>query len=197
MVTKIMANRGFVRSHSLPFVMDNLGATLQKYDPDKWSNLKYSCRTRRFQMPIPATAEFEISVEPDYDADWSWCGEFTDRWEPGAIFHSNDPKVYKYFVPENKPQDTYRYYHRVGYAKQVAWEKAWEQARQDYKLMCQEIQYVVCVKLKLGDKIIGQEYVGGVFLDIYGNAPADLLDDMKYNLCLEFKHFFSPAYGYA
>ena len=31
--------------------------------------------------------------------DLSYLGEFSDRWEKGAITHSDDPKMYRYFIP--------------------------------------------------------------------------------------------------
>lgn len=42
-----------------------------------------------------------ISYEPDYDADTSYIGEFSNTPKEGAIKHSEGNGTYKYFNPAN------------------------------------------------------------------------------------------------
>lgn len=199
MAEKIMRGRGYVRSYTAPYIMDNLGQTIKMYDPEKWRAKRYESRSNRAYPKIqpPDYVEFVVTCDPDPDADWSWCGEFTDKWEPGAIFHSRDPRLYKYFVPENKVEDHFKWYHEHGYSRQVAWEISQSHVRQDYRTMLEECQYTVCVTLKISDQEIDQEFLGGVFLDNRGNVPADTVEEMKQELIHKHKDLLFPAYGYA
>lgn len=60
--------------------------------------------------------EFELvaQVVRDEMPDLDYLGYFSDEWEPGAIFHSDDSSQYRYFIPaSNAPEEAERDYRRM------------------------------------------------------------------------------------
>lgn len=144
-----------------------LKESMARYDKDKWAQARQNrwSKIRGF-VPIkcPPWITFDVEVEPDYWPDTSWLGKFTDRWEPGAIKHSDDRREYRWFVPENKEEDTFDWYHVHGYSKQVAREHAKRQVHEDYHIAKNFESYVITVKMYMHGEFVDSQSLGGVML---------------------------------
>jgi len=58
---------------------------------------------------------YKIKHILDVDADLSYLGEPSDKWQEGAIEHSDDPGIYRYFIPANPEYGQKDYERMVDY----------------------------------------------------------------------------------
>jgi hypothetical protein len=75
-----------------------------------------------------------ITVKHMYDdsPDTSWLGEYTDKWQSGAIKRVNAGRnEYKYFVPGMSHQEHWDALHKIGYSKGNCDELAREYNQRD------------------------------------------------------------------
>lgn len=184
-----------------------LGKAMKKYNPEKWRREKREIQKKRFQEKYPRPAcpswiTFTHTVEPDDYYDISWVGKFTSRWEPGAIFHSNDPREYKWFVPENSFESAYRWYQKNGYSKQVAYELSQAQVRQDYELAKNYESVVICVTMYMHGEKVDTTCTGDVLLgDDYKLAKeyeSEVVEELKHELLSQYSwKITTKEYAYA
>lgn len=89
--------------------------------------------------PLTVTVEYHYDDNPDT----SWLGEYTDKWQPGAIdrLHTGNwtlrrwRREYRYFIPGVSVEEHRRGLSRLGYAKHEAWVMANRYTRADYERM--------------------------------------------------------------
>lgn len=55
---------------------------------------------------------YKIKHLLDVDADLDHLGKFSDTWQEGAIEHSDDPRIARYFIPAN-PEHAQQDYERM------------------------------------------------------------------------------------
>ena len=57
----------------------------------------------------------------DEQPDLSYLGEFSNTWEKGAIEHSNDSRMSRYFIPANPEYGQQDYEHMMDYERDHWW----------------------------------------------------------------------------
>ena len=128
--------------------MRDLRKSMDRYDPTKWQAKRYALYRSRWTGPArstltfdpmdpPDAIEFKVLTQGDDDADLSWLGEFTNRWEPEAIDHSvragrGERNAYPYWVPGYSVDDRRRDLNKMGYSRGMADYLAQTQLYADY-----------------------------------------------------------------
>src|SRR5215475_6919822 len=80
--------------------------------------------------------DIHITVEPYYDSDTSYLGEFSDTYQPGAIPSPNRraPSAFQtdeWFIPAYSVEERRQDLSRLGWAKGPAGEEARRQVEED------------------------------------------------------------------
>ena len=126
-------------------------------------------------------------VQADDDADFSFLGEFTRNWAPGAIHHDYlDSMTFDWFVPTSTEDEHFRGLRQMKYGRRAAHELARSYVRQDYKRLREygvywwSVGIVVTVSragIELGDASVwgiesdsDEGYLTEMALDLVGDA---------------------------
>ncbi|KPK50620.1 MAG: hypothetical protein AMS22_11940 [Thiotrichales bacterium SG8_50] len=76
--------------------------------------------------------EVEAAVLPDDHPDTSWLGEFTGRWQPGAVRHSDGVRLFPWFMPATTYDDHFRALRQMNYRRHEADCLARQYVQRDY-----------------------------------------------------------------
>lgn len=101
--------------------------------------------TEQITRDIPT--EFTVKRYMDHDADTSWLGHYSNRWESGAIdreaagdYNRNE---YQYWIPtpggstwDDYQRETHNWYTERGYSKHESGIAAHQHRAADYRRIC-------------------------------------------------------------
>lgn len=157
---------------------------------NKVSKARYAKQYPAKQTVYPSFIRFEVEQIDDNDCEFDHLGEFTHRWEPGAINHyakqhrydGRDSGTYKWFVPANSYESHCTGLRKMGYSKTDSDLMARSYVEQDYKRMASygESWFYVGVKVTayVGDTEIGSDSAWGIESDsdkaCFDEVEADL-----------------------
>lgn len=109
--------------------------------------------------------DVHVSWRPDYDADTSWLGEFSEEWEEGAVKVRSPHRFSRarWFIPAIPVKEHFDGLHKLGLAKGVARELAEKYVRQEMEiLLSEENRFFVCMVTAYKNGVeLGSSSLGG------------------------------------
>lgn len=167
------------------------------YNLDSYKNKKQAILQARRNQPIdsfPDFIRFEIEEKEDNDPDLSYLGEFTDKWEPGALNHfakqyghnGRDNREYKWFVPCNTYASHRKGLIEMKYGKVLADSLAREYVAQDYKRSKDYGTYWymvgIVVTAYVNDIEIGTASLWGIETDSDESYKTETIEELKHEI---------------
>lgn len=128
----------------------------------------------------------QIKIVADEYPDLSWLGEFTDKYQEGAIDHHaqlgyTDRRVFRWFVPCNTEQDHYKSLRGMGYTHLGALRMARKYVKQDYKRLVTYGDYWhmtgVIVKLSIDGVEVAESSLWGIESDSGDDYYNEVISD--------------------
>lgn len=129
----------------------------------------------------------EVKIGFDEYVDFSWIGEFTDRWEEGAVkLEQHARHGYSYFIPECKYEYHYRALRDMKVGRAETARKAREYVQQDVKRADDYQTIFIATTARLNDVALGAGHIGGIDdLDIKGEYVQDEVWEMIEEACTQ------------
>lgn len=150
-------------------------------DPEPWEHKEWTKYGFGF--------DFDVRIEPDhYFDDTSDLGEFTSKWQEGAIRHDTGVfHSYQWFVPLESVETLRREFSRYGFARHEADLMAREIVRKNYKRACDYGEtwhhVVVTVKASREGVVLGCASLGGIDSDsddsYFAEVALELRDEAR------------------
>ncbi len=174
--------------------------SLNRYNPNKWDNAKSEILTERYRLRMrnkygfdpldpPDGIEFSTEIIQDDFFDLSHLGEFTSKWEEGALSHSRragDRFDHEWWIPTYSANERFRDLQKMGYSKGLADYYAHTQVFADYYRHADYgngwSMVGVKVTLLLSGKEVDQEALWGIESDSE-QYSLEAADELKFELC--------------
>ena len=122
------------------------------------------CREKIDGFDVKAAITVDEWDRPD------WLGEFTERYRPGVIHHSDDPRTLKYFLPATTEDEHYKALRKLKYGRRAAREWARQYVHDDYERVRTFGQswslYVVSVSAMRAGVVLGEASLCGIDAEI-------------------------------
>lgn len=124
-----------------------------------------------------------VRREDDDDADLSFLGKFSDKWERGAISHDrHDSRSYRWFLPTSTEADHYKSLRDMGYGRRDAREMSRRYVIQDYKRMVEHGQSWIMTGVRVtasrAGVTLGNASLWGIESDSDAASVDEIVDDL-------------------